>query len=194
MDISEQALEKDERAVKILAGIGIPVACFLHGYAGFIFGSVKANALWMTPLMPVIFICSAVVSGIALCIAHLHRHHGDPQAASLPGRRKQRSDAPLDRRAQERGNQRGHHDRQVSGHVPGPGHHPGTARPDLPRLHGGQIVGHPAERHLRQGLLQHLHPPVRAGQPGPLHPLPAAAADHPAGGRRHRCWCCWGSS
>jgi predicted membrane protein len=67
-DISHGALEKDERAVKILAGIGIPVACFLHGYAGFIFGSVKANALWMTPLMPVIFICSAVVSGIALCI------------------------------------------------------------------------------------------------------------------------------
>jgi predicted membrane protein len=67
-DLSETALHKDERAVGILAGIGIPVACFLHGYAGFIFGSVKANALWMTPLMPVIFICSAVVSGIALCI------------------------------------------------------------------------------------------------------------------------------
>lgn len=67
-DVSEHALEKDERAVRVLAGIGIPVACFLHGYAGFIFGSVKANALWMTPLMPVIFICSAVVSGIALCI------------------------------------------------------------------------------------------------------------------------------
>jgi len=68
MDISEHALEADERAVKKLAAVGIPVACFLHGYAGFIFGSVKANALWMTPLMPVIFICSAVVSGIALCI------------------------------------------------------------------------------------------------------------------------------
>jgi predicted membrane protein len=68
MDLSPEALHKDERAVSILAGIGIPVACFLHGYAGFIFGSVKANALWMTPLMPVIFICSAVVSGIALCI------------------------------------------------------------------------------------------------------------------------------
>ncbi len=67
-DISHEALEKDERAVKVLAGIGIPVACFLHGYAGFIFGSVKANALWMTPLMPVIFICSAVVSGVALSI------------------------------------------------------------------------------------------------------------------------------
>jgi Ni/Fe-hydrogenase subunit HybB-like protein len=68
MDLSPEALHKDERAVGILAGIGIPIACFLHGYAGFIFGSVKANALWMTPLMPVIFICSAIVSGIALCI------------------------------------------------------------------------------------------------------------------------------
>jgi Ni/Fe-hydrogenase subunit HybB-like protein len=67
-DISEEALQSDEKAVKYLAAAGIPVACFLHGYAGFIFGSVKANALWMTPLMPVIFICSAVVSGIALCI------------------------------------------------------------------------------------------------------------------------------
>jgi Ni/Fe-hydrogenase subunit HybB-like protein len=67
-DLSEDALEADHKAVKFLAGLGIPVACFLHGYAGFIFGSVKANALWMTPLMPVIFICSAIVSGIALCI------------------------------------------------------------------------------------------------------------------------------
>jgi Ni/Fe-hydrogenase subunit HybB-like protein len=67
-DVSEEALHRDEKAIKVLAGVGIPVACFLHGYAGFIFGSVKANALWMTPLMPVIFIMSAVVSGIALCM------------------------------------------------------------------------------------------------------------------------------
>jgi Ni/Fe-hydrogenase subunit HybB-like protein len=67
-DVSEEALKKDEKAIRVLAGIGIPVACFLHGYAGFIFGSVKANALWMTPLMPVIFIMSAIVSGIALCM------------------------------------------------------------------------------------------------------------------------------
>ncbi|MEW6108557.1 MAG: NrfD/PsrC family molybdoenzyme membrane anchor subunit [Nitrospirota bacterium] len=67
-DISEEALKKDEKAIKILSGVGIPVALFLHGYAGFIFGSVKANALWMTPLMPVIFIMSAIVSGIALCM------------------------------------------------------------------------------------------------------------------------------
>lgn len=67
-DLSEAAINKDRKAVRLLAGIGIPVAGFLHGYAGFIFGSVKANALWMSPLMPVIFIMSAVVSGIALCM------------------------------------------------------------------------------------------------------------------------------
>jgi predicted membrane protein len=67
-DVSDEALAVDHKAAKILAAVGIPVACFLHGYAGFIFGSVKANALWMSPLMPVIFIMSAVVSGIALCM------------------------------------------------------------------------------------------------------------------------------
>jgi len=66
-DISEHALAKDEKAMKFTAAAGIPIACLLHGYAGFIFGSVKANALWTTPLMPFIFICSAVVSGMALC-------------------------------------------------------------------------------------------------------------------------------
>lgn len=67
-DISASTLRQDGKAIKILAGVGVPVACFLHGYAGFIFGSVKANALWMTPLMPVIFIMSAIVSGVALCM------------------------------------------------------------------------------------------------------------------------------
>jgi predicted membrane protein len=67
-DVGDGAIRVDKKAAKVLAAVGIPVACFLHGYAGFIFGSVKANALWMSPLMPVIFIMSAVVSGIALCM------------------------------------------------------------------------------------------------------------------------------
>ena len=67
-DVGSSALKVDRKAATVMAAIGIPVACFLHGYAGFIFGSVKANALWMSPLMPVIFIMSAVVSGIALCM------------------------------------------------------------------------------------------------------------------------------
>ena len=58
----------DHKTVKILAGIGIPVACILHGYVGFLFGSIKANPWWSTPLMFIIFIFSAVVSGISVLI------------------------------------------------------------------------------------------------------------------------------
>ena len=64
-NLSERALALDHRIIAFLAGIGIPMACILHGYVGFIFGGVKANPLWATPLMPVIFLLSACVSGIA---------------------------------------------------------------------------------------------------------------------------------
>jgi Ni/Fe-hydrogenase subunit HybB-like protein len=67
-DVSPEALEVDHRAVKILSGIGLPGACMLHGYVGFIFGGIKANPWWSTPLMPVIFLLSAAVSGIALIL------------------------------------------------------------------------------------------------------------------------------
>jgi Ni/Fe-hydrogenase subunit HybB-like protein len=62
---SEEALKLDNKIISFLAGIGIPMACILHGYVGFIFGGIKANPLWATPLMPVIFLLSACVSGIA---------------------------------------------------------------------------------------------------------------------------------
>lgn len=58
----------DRKLSVILAGIGIPWAILLHGYVGFIFGSVKAIAWWATPLQPVIFILSAMVSGMALLV------------------------------------------------------------------------------------------------------------------------------
>jgi len=64
-NISEQALHVDERAGWLITLIGIPSAFLLHGYVGFIFGSVKANPWWSTPLMPVVFLFSAMVSGIA---------------------------------------------------------------------------------------------------------------------------------
>ena len=49
----------------IVTLIGIPSAFLLHGYVGFIFGSLKSNPWWSSPLMPVVFIFSAMVSGIA---------------------------------------------------------------------------------------------------------------------------------
>jgi predicted membrane protein len=56
----------DRKFSVILAGIGIPWAMLLHGYVGFIFGSVKAIAWWATPSAPVIFLLSAIVSGMAM--------------------------------------------------------------------------------------------------------------------------------
>jgi Ni/Fe-hydrogenase subunit HybB-like protein len=64
-NISERALEIDNEVGWIITVIGIPSAFLLHGYVGFIFGSVKANPWWSSPLMPVVFIFSAMVSGIA---------------------------------------------------------------------------------------------------------------------------------
>jgi len=64
-NLSERALHIDERVGWVITIIGIPSAFLLHGYVGFIFGSVKANPWWSTPLMPVVFIFSAMVSGIA---------------------------------------------------------------------------------------------------------------------------------
>jgi predicted membrane protein len=64
-DISEEALKVDDRAGYIITIVGIPSAFLLHGYVGFIFGSVKANPWWSTPLMPIVFLFSAMVSGIA---------------------------------------------------------------------------------------------------------------------------------
>ena len=65
-DISPKALEWDERLGYIVTVIGVPSAFLLHGYVGFIFGSIKANPWWSTVMMPVIFLLSAMVSGIAL--------------------------------------------------------------------------------------------------------------------------------
>jgi Ni/Fe-hydrogenase subunit HybB-like protein len=64
-DISEPALRLDDRIGYAITVIGIPSAFLLHGYVGFIFGSIKANPWWSTPLMPVVFLFSAMVSGIA---------------------------------------------------------------------------------------------------------------------------------
>jgi Ni/Fe-hydrogenase subunit HybB-like protein len=67
-DVSPAALRVDDRFGYAITLIGIPSAFLLHGYVGFIFGSVKANPWWSTPLMPIVFLFSAIVSGIALVL------------------------------------------------------------------------------------------------------------------------------
>jgi len=64
-NVSPAALKIDDKVGYIVTVIGIPSAFLLHGYVGFIFGSVKANPWWSTPLMPIVFLFSAMSSGIA---------------------------------------------------------------------------------------------------------------------------------
>ena len=64
-NISERSLHIDERVGWVVTLVGIPSAFLLHGYVGFIFGSLKSNPWWSSPLTPVVFIFSAMVSGIA---------------------------------------------------------------------------------------------------------------------------------
>jgi Ni/Fe-hydrogenase subunit HybB-like protein len=80
-NITDGALAVDNRVGWIITVIGIPSAFLLHGYVGFIFGSIKANPWWSTPLMPVVFIFSAMVSGIAMVLLlymGLNRLRGKP--------------------------------------------------------------------------------------------------------------------
>lgn len=66
--LSEQSVEFDRKAVHAITLIGIPSAFILHGYVGFIFGSVKANPWWSSVLIPIVFLFSAIVSGISLVL------------------------------------------------------------------------------------------------------------------------------
>lgn len=73
------------RMSRIFGIIGIPLAISVHGYTGFIVGLAKARVLWNTGLMPVLFLTSAMVSGIALVLlitivlAYLRGAHAEPQ-------------------------------------------------------------------------------------------------------------------
>ncbi|MFQ5869025.1 MAG: NrfD/PsrC family molybdoenzyme membrane anchor subunit [Candidatus Zixiibacteriota bacterium] len=67
-DLSKKSILFDDKIGRIITIIGIPSAFLLHGYVGFIFGSVKANPWWSSVLMPIVFLFSAMVSGIALIL------------------------------------------------------------------------------------------------------------------------------
>ncbi len=90
-DESEKAVALDMKLGWVISIVGIPSAFLLHGYVGFIFGSVKANPWWGNVLMPIIFILSAIVSGIALCVFNymvlmwIRRHRVDVRCLDKMG-------------------------------------------------------------------------------------------------------------
>jgi Ni/Fe-hydrogenase subunit HybB-like protein len=67
-DLSEKAMSYDRKWIFALAVIGIPAAHGLHGYVGFVFGSLKSREWWSSDLMPAVFLFSAIISGTALVI------------------------------------------------------------------------------------------------------------------------------
>ena len=67
-DLSERAMSYDRKWLFALAVIGIPGAHGLHGYVGFMYGSLKSREWWSSDLMPVIFLFSAIISGVALLV------------------------------------------------------------------------------------------------------------------------------
>lgn len=56
------------KLTKTFGLIGIPLALSVHGYTGFILSFAKAHAMWRTSLMPILFLTSAMVSGVAMMI------------------------------------------------------------------------------------------------------------------------------
>jgi len=67
-DVSERAMHYDHKWIYVLSIIGIPAALGLHGYVGFVFGSLKSREWWSSDLMPPVFLLSAVISGTSLVV------------------------------------------------------------------------------------------------------------------------------
>jgi protein NrfD len=62
----EASLRRDERVVKVLGTIGVPLAVAFHGGVGALFGVVMARPYWNQPLYPIAFLVGALLSGTAL--------------------------------------------------------------------------------------------------------------------------------
>ncbi len=65
-DTSPEALAWDKKVLRILATIGVPLAVAFHGGVGALFGVIGARPYWNSPMMPIIFLVSALASGGAL--------------------------------------------------------------------------------------------------------------------------------
>ncbi|MEX0665160.1 MAG: NrfD/PsrC family molybdoenzyme membrane anchor subunit [Acidimicrobiia bacterium] len=65
-DDSQASAAHDQRVVRVLAIIGVPVAIMFHGGVGALFGVVAARPAWNSGLFPILFLLSALASGGAL--------------------------------------------------------------------------------------------------------------------------------
>jgi protein NrfD len=68
-EVSDAARQRDEKVVKILGAIGVPLAILFHGGVGALFGVISARPAWNSGLFPLLFLVSALVSGGGLLTA-----------------------------------------------------------------------------------------------------------------------------
>jgi len=62
------SLKEKPKAAKVLAYISIPAFIVVHSVTAWIFGLMKSQPGWHTAILAPLFICSALVSGLALVI------------------------------------------------------------------------------------------------------------------------------
>lgn len=67
-NLTQEQIEKGHKMGYILGVVGIPLALSVHGYTGYILGATFAIPLYHTPIMPILFLASAMVSGTGLLI------------------------------------------------------------------------------------------------------------------------------
>jgi len=67
--LSPAQVQRDDRWLRILGTIGVPLAIAFHGGVGALFGTVVAREYWNTAIFPIIFLSGALLSGSALLTA-----------------------------------------------------------------------------------------------------------------------------
>jgi tetrathionate reductase subunit B len=65
-DLSRRSLARDARYARLSGLIGIPLALMVGSYTGFILAVIDAGVMWNTVLMPLLFLTSAIVSGMSI--------------------------------------------------------------------------------------------------------------------------------
>ena len=67
-DTSPAARARDDRLTYGLAWVALPAAVLVHSITAWVFGLQISRGFWYSAIMPPLFICSALVSGLSLVI------------------------------------------------------------------------------------------------------------------------------
>jgi len=67
--LTEAQVRGDDRRLRVLGTIGVPLAIAFHGGVGALFGTIVAREYWNTAIFPIIFLSGALLSGSAFLTA-----------------------------------------------------------------------------------------------------------------------------